>query len=453
MAKAISKNDSVDVEPVIDRDTQGVAGTPDIASTIFSKIVAADLMVADVSIVSRPKSGRVAPNPNVLIELGYGFKALGSERIILVFNTAHGKIEELPFDLRARRVVTFHAPDGGIEKSTERRTLEGKLSALISGALEQLHEQTETADEVDRLVEAIENGETNKRALLLKDLKNFLAWLNTHQPKLPRDDGTGEDLLSAIDLTQDVMKRFTEVVNAVAVAGDTELADEIYQWFGQLYERYDLPRGFSGSSRTTDFDFFKFIGHEAFVIFIGALLRAKKWEIMKKLLKEPIDVRYIHRKNGPDSIEWHEISEYSQLLANETERRNKELNQRKYSIRADKLKERHESDLLAGHMPLDDFIAADYFLFLCSALSSEDDRDLGEWRPWIAAIYCSQTPPFIVAARRQSVAAQLVEIFGLQSIEQLRERLTERGGALKRMYDGWPDSPLRKEDIVKIGTQ
>ena len=37
----IAKDQSVAVEPVVDRDTQGVPGVPDISSTIFAKITAA----------------------------------------------------------------------------------------------------------------------------------------------------------------------------------------------------------------------------------------------------------------------------------------------------------------------------------------------------------------------------------------------------------------------------
>src|SRR5437867_1742499 len=67
----IAKDQSVAVEPVVDRDTQGVPGAPDISSTIFAKITAAHVFVADVSIVTRPEQGKSTPNPNVLIELGY----------------------------------------------------------------------------------------------------------------------------------------------------------------------------------------------------------------------------------------------------------------------------------------------------------------------------------------------------------------------------------------------
>src|SRR3990167_5131907 len=92
-AKEIGE-ESADIEPVIDRDTQGVAGAANIATAIFQKIDSADIFIADVSIIGSVKK-RAIPNPNVLIELGYALKSLGHERIILVFNTAFGKVEKL----------------------------------------------------------------------------------------------------------------------------------------------------------------------------------------------------------------------------------------------------------------------------------------------------------------------------------------------------------------------
>src|SRR5689334_724854 len=64
----------------VDRDTKGVGGTPHIVDTIFAKIRACDLFVWDATLVY--KQPRPAPNPNVLIELGYALAVLGDSRII-----------------------------------------------------------------------------------------------------------------------------------------------------------------------------------------------------------------------------------------------------------------------------------------------------------------------------------------------------------------------------------
>lgn len=109
----LKKDDTITVEPVIDRDTAGVAGSPDIAATIFGKIERAWVFVADVSLVLRDvEAGRFSPNPNVLLELGYAAHALGWDRIVLVANTHFGDVEQLPFDLRPRRVAKYEmGPD------------------------------------------------------------------------------------------------------------------------------------------------------------------------------------------------------------------------------------------------------------------------------------------------------------------------------------------------------
>lgn len=119
------------VEPVIDRDTQNVPGAPDIGATILAKIDAAAVFVADVTIVGNTVTGKPAPNPNVLVELGYALKTLGWSRILLVQNTAFGAPETLPFDLRQKRAIVFSSVEDAEERAPERRALQGKLGMAL----------------------------------------------------------------------------------------------------------------------------------------------------------------------------------------------------------------------------------------------------------------------------------------------------------------------------------
>src|SRR5947207_957690 len=88
--KVIRSDGSLAVEPRIDQGTQGVPGAPDIAHTIFEKIENAGAFVADVSIINPGAEGRLTPNPNVLIELGYALHALRKESVVLVMNIVNG---------------------------------------------------------------------------------------------------------------------------------------------------------------------------------------------------------------------------------------------------------------------------------------------------------------------------------------------------------------------------
>jgi len=134
-AKSLQTDDTLNVEPVVDRDTSGVPGSPDIAATIFEKIDASDVVVADVSIINMGQPGRPTPNPNVLVELGYALKAKGKQRTVLVFNTAFGKVEDLPFDLRGRRITTYHMPADTTDRSVECKNLQRALQDAIRAIL------------------------------------------------------------------------------------------------------------------------------------------------------------------------------------------------------------------------------------------------------------------------------------------------------------------------------
>lgn len=124
------------VDPVVDRDTKGIAGSPDIGLTIFKKIEACSVFVADVTIINPRARSRPMPNPNVLVELGYALKALGSQRIILVQNTAFGGTDQLPFDLRQKRVLRYLSKPKATNRSDDRRLLQAQLRHALSAILD-----------------------------------------------------------------------------------------------------------------------------------------------------------------------------------------------------------------------------------------------------------------------------------------------------------------------------
>lgn len=139
-AKAIREDDSITVEPVVDRDTVGIPGSPDIASTIFAKIDESSVFACDVSIVNQDDKGRKMPNANVLIELGYAMKALKPDRILMVMNTAFGGPGLLPFDLSKKRVMTYELAEGGEEKANIRKELTRKLEDGLRTILDHMHD-------------------------------------------------------------------------------------------------------------------------------------------------------------------------------------------------------------------------------------------------------------------------------------------------------------------------
>lgn len=99
----LGNNTTTELSPRPEKDSGGVSGTPNIVQTIFRKIDKCSIFVADVTFIAKTSSDKHLPNPNVLIELGYAVKTIGWERVILVLNKAHGKADNLPFDILQHR--------------------------------------------------------------------------------------------------------------------------------------------------------------------------------------------------------------------------------------------------------------------------------------------------------------------------------------------------------------
>lgn len=138
----------LDVEEVerieLDHDTKSTVGMADIGQTILEKIGRCAILVADVTPISRNDQGKHLPNPNVMIELGYGLHALSYERIIAILNTAYGsRVEDLPFDIRHRRIMTYQLSEDATQsdRKTVRETLIGELVSAIKMNLKGAREE------------------------------------------------------------------------------------------------------------------------------------------------------------------------------------------------------------------------------------------------------------------------------------------------------------------------
>lgn len=127
-------------ELVVDSDTQGEAGQPPIAETIFKKIDTAAVFVADMTFTGKRTDGRATPNPNVLIEYGWALKSLGHSRVISVMNDTYGEpsAQTLPFDLAHTRWPTRFTlqEDASAEQKPEvMRKLVASLKVAIKTSL------------------------------------------------------------------------------------------------------------------------------------------------------------------------------------------------------------------------------------------------------------------------------------------------------------------------------
>ena len=130
------------IDAVRDEATKDTTGSPDIVTTLFSKIDECDLFIADISLCftgDNPimKDGvetrKRSPNPNVIAELGYAVKTLSWDRVICLCNTDFG--DDFPFDIEHNRRTPFSLE--GRKKSEVRR----EIAQIIFSNIQELKGQ------------------------------------------------------------------------------------------------------------------------------------------------------------------------------------------------------------------------------------------------------------------------------------------------------------------------
>ncbi len=432
-AKSIRADDSLTVDPVLDRDTQNVPGAPDIAHAIFQKIEKAAAFVADVSIIN-PGLGRPTPNPNVLIEVGYALKTLGPPRMVLVANTANGPVESLPFDLRTKRVLTYHLPRGAVDKSEQRKRLQQDLELVLRAILADSPSPNSqgTPTVVDKAIESIQAGAASQASFCAKVIPSIAKRVEELTPQLRREeqDRWDDDLVEAIRQTLPQVTDFARVADVAAVHDSREAAMGMFRGFAPLFSQYNLPPGFSGGFYDVQFDLPKFVGHELMVILFSALIGERRWEVVADLCRETVLIPNAgHRSLAVTPVTYIYASEYLKLL----DHRNERLKLKRLFLHADILKERHETGDLGELSPWRPFQDADVFLYLRSVLATDKFGLWEAWRPWSAALLRG-CPGYLLEGVQREKAERIMKALGLQSLAEFRSRLKEGAEGLRQLF-------------------
>jgi hypothetical protein len=131
----------------LDQATRNLPGSPDIVDSIFNKIENSDIFICDISPIAFLENGKAIPNPNVLIELGYAGKTLGWDNVICVCNLQETKIEQLPFDIRQKRIATYSLKSGDSKPNESK-----KLIKVFDSALDIITQNKKTQDKVVNLI-------------------------------------------------------------------------------------------------------------------------------------------------------------------------------------------------------------------------------------------------------------------------------------------------------------
>ncbi|HLP70124.1 MAG TPA: SEFIR domain-containing protein [Rhizobium sp.] len=262
-----------------------------------------------------------------------------------------------------------------------------------------------------RAVEAVRNGATNAIALVGEYLETITIGLENFRLKA---EGSARDTFD--ELVVESIADFTPYRNelidlfmAVAQHIPSEaMAEVIHRFFERCLPYYNVPESISSYSEW-DFDNYRFIVHELFIYCIAAFIRFERFEAAAYF----VNTEYYRYNRFREESAMHSFSIIDENLSS-LEFRNRRLELRRYSLRADMLKDRNQGTGIAFHH----LMAADFVLFLRS-------RKQEGWQTWWpeTLLYAERSGgPFEMFARAKSAKyfERIKVLLGFENAEEFK---------------------------------
>lgn len=289
----------------------------------------------------------------------------------------------------------------------------------VLNRLESLAPKIGSGPTISDLRSALSSSKEPVAPIYSEYLKNIMDNLISIKPDFSKfaeyDDAIVDQIENGLQISYD----FIEAALLAAKYGNLDAINKIYSFFGDALKLYDLPDGFTGSFRRTDFDGYKFLIYEMFVSFIGTLIKNDRWDIIRGLLDEDL---FVDKKYNGGYVDYTEIWGYIRSL---DEIRNNRLSLQRISVTSDLLCERFTTTKLSELLEFNEFMEADYFLFIERVCKYEDlsERKIGSlWTPK-SSIFLDRPPSYIRKAESSRFLEILAKAAGFNEKSKFVERL------------------------------
>ncbi len=282
-------------------------------------------------------------------------------------------------------------------------------------------------------------------------LKNILDRLKSTKPDFSKFAEYDDAIVDQIQNGRQISYDFIEAALLAARYGDLEAIEKNYSFFGDALKFYDIPDGFSGSVLTTDFDGYKFLIYEMFVSFIGSLIKNDKWHVIRDLLDEDL---FVDKKYDGGYLPFTKINTYIYSL--DCIRNNRLNNSCRCSVTSDFIRDRFTTTDLSKLLEHNEFMEADYFLFIRNVCEYEDLGNripVGLWTPK-SSIFLSKPPSYIRKAESDRFLGVLARAAGFDEKSKFVDRLKNNTAIYGDLFGaGFMDGPLVFFDFDALGSR
>ena len=223
-------------------------------------------------------------------------------------------------------------------------------------------------------------------------LEQFRMDLGTHQDDA--DEVLIDNLERFVPHRNELIDLFSTVIRYAS--NDDSMIQTIHQFFERILNYYHPPEGMNVYNRW-NFDNYKFIGQELYIIFHALLLKSELFDLSDRLLSEPYYVP--SGSEGQKVFNFNYFRQHCALL----EHRNQRLDLRRVSLQSDLLKDR----CIGLPIEFRHMLQADFVLYVRSSIdrleySNSENLSVRQWWPDTNLYAERYSGPFEIFARSRS---------------------------------------------------
>lgn len=244
-----------------------------------------------------------------------------------------------------------------------------------------------------RALDAIRNNKSYTKGAIDEYFQKFVG--NIEKFRIIRGEGEFDDqVIENIEKFLPYRNEAIEIFLAIAQYRNTQGAwQQLHRFFENLIPYMDRPVGVS-TWKETDFDNFVFIIHELFLYAISSLLKYECFDAVAYLIRHHY---YIEENSNFGRNIMVPFTVFRKHM-NSLEQRNKRLNRRRLSLRADLLEQRSKTSGVAFRKIME----SDFILFIRDCLNAMNDETCQDWWPETLVYIGRHNSSFEIFARAQS---------------------------------------------------
>jgi hypothetical protein len=259
-----------------------------------------------------------------------------------------------------------------------------------------------------RALDAMRTGKPHALGAFREYLTTLVR--NLDRLRIKRENGIEFDdqVVDSFATFKPSRNEFAEVVEvATTHTNDLEFASAFHQFFEQIYPYYERPRDYMGQYTEPDWDNFRLIGRELFLIVSALALKHQRFNLLQPLVEREYYITAIN--SGKTMYPFGIIAREVHSL----DHRKRRLQSRRANLIADLLVERVEGTNLTRN----DLLQADFFLNMRSVI-----RDDHIWHPATHVYAGTMHRAFEVFSRASSRAffERLAPVLGVPNVDELR---------------------------------